>query len=100
MTRSSLSRTGAPPSAGGRPNTVAERDCGTRHRTAIPSDAVVDCFVHGVAHLIDEMGLDAGVAWAAGAVVALGEALDGRVDAGVPREAAAPRPHESAERRR
>lgn len=30
-----------------------------------PSDKAVGCFVHGVAHLIDELGPEAGIVWAA-----------------------------------
>ncbi len=36
-----------------------------------PSDAAVACYVHGLAHLIDELGMEAALECAAGALLAI-----------------------------
>ena len=39
-----------------------------------PSDEAVDCFVHGLAHVIDELGPRLGIAWVAGVVLSVSDA--------------------------
>jgi hypothetical protein len=56
-----------------------------------PSDTAVDCFTHGLAHLIDEMGVKRAIAWVAGAMAALDEAAAGELEptAAIPHDAGA-----------
>lgn len=45
---------------------------------AQPSMAAVECFTHGIAHVIDELGRADGVRWAAQAILAVAEADEER----------------------